>query len=88
MNKDVLFAAQYVTYFLHDFNQPLMNLPVEIREQHVLEIKSDLYEHTSSIYQILLKYSDHSTTIDMKKTCSHRCTSSLYYFSATCTSFT
>ncbi|MFJ8528097.1 hypothetical protein [Bacillus sp. NPDC094106] len=44
MNKDVFFADQYVTSFLHDFNQPLMDLPVEIREQHVLEIKSDLYE--------------------------------------------
>ncbi|EOQ08923.1 hypothetical protein KQ3_04031 [Bacillus cereus B5-2] len=45
MNKDQFFANELITSFLQDFHKGLMNLPTSAREQHVLEIKSDLYEN-------------------------------------------
>lgn len=45
MNKDTFFADESVTSFLHDFSKCLADLPIEIQEQHVLEIQSDLYEN-------------------------------------------
>ncbi|PFZ32415.1 hypothetical protein [Bacillus wiedmannii] len=45
MNKEQFFSNELITSFLQDFNKGLMNLPISAREQHVLEIKSDLYEN-------------------------------------------
>lgn len=45
MNKEQFFANELIISFLHDFQKGLMNLPTSAREQHVLEIKSDLYEN-------------------------------------------
>ncbi|AAT60931.1 MULTISPECIES: HAAS signaling domain-containing protein [Bacillus cereus group] len=45
MNKEQFFANELIISFLHDFQKDLMNLPTSAREQHVLEIKSDLYEN-------------------------------------------
>lgn len=45
MNKEQFFANELIISFLHDFQKGLMNLPISAREQHVLEIKSDLYEN-------------------------------------------
>ncbi|PFA14120.1 hypothetical protein [Bacillus cereus] len=45
MNKEQFFANELITSFLQDFHKGLMNLPTSAREQHVLEIKSDLYEN-------------------------------------------
>ncbi|PEW35571.1 hypothetical protein CN431_25255 [Bacillus cereus] len=43
--QDQFFANELITSFLQDFHKGLMNLPTSAREQHVLEIKSDLYEN-------------------------------------------
>lgn len=48
MNKEQFFANELITSFLQDFDKGLMNLPISAREQHVLEIKSDLYENALS----------------------------------------
>ncbi|MGG5739381.1 MULTISPECIES: HAAS signaling domain-containing protein [Bacillus cereus group] len=48
MNKEQFFANELITSFLQDFHKGLMNLPTSAREQHVLEIKSDLYENALS----------------------------------------
>ncbi len=48
MNKEQFFANELIISFLHDFQKGLMNLPTSAREQHVLEIKSDLYENALS----------------------------------------
>ncbi|MDA1585708.1 hypothetical protein PDK27_18150 [Bacillus cereus group sp. TH230-1LC] len=48
MNKEQFFANELITSFLHDLHKGLMNLPTPAREQHVLEIKSDLYENALS----------------------------------------
>ncbi|MED0933962.1 hypothetical protein P4T29_20465 [Bacillus mobilis] len=45
MNKEQFFSNELITSFLHDLHKGLMNLPASAREQHVLEIKSDLYEN-------------------------------------------
>ncbi|TPV43578.1 HAAS signaling domain-containing protein [Bacillus dicomae] len=45
MNKEQFFSNELIASFLHDFQKGLMNLPTSAREQHVLEIKSDLYEN-------------------------------------------
>ncbi|MHC2833076.1 DUF1700 domain-containing protein [Bacillus sp. F9_6S_D1_P_5] len=45
MNKEQFFSNELIASFLHDFHKGLMNLPTSAREQHVLEIKSDLYEN-------------------------------------------
>ncbi|PEE25996.1 hypothetical protein CON98_32940, partial [Bacillus toyonensis] len=45
MNKEQFFSNELITSFLHDLHKGLMNLPTSAREQHVLEIKSDLYEN-------------------------------------------
>ncbi|MDA2513690.1 hypothetical protein VSK70_20155 [Bacillus sp. WOD8 KX774193] len=48
MNKEQFFSNELIISFLHDFQKGLMNLPTSAREQHVLEIKSDLYENALS----------------------------------------
>ncbi|WP_342378275.1 HAAS signaling domain-containing protein [Bacillus thuringiensis] len=48
MNKEQFFSNELIISFLHDFHKGLMNLPTSAREQHVLEIKSDLYENALS----------------------------------------
>ncbi|MDA2627601.1 MULTISPECIES: HAAS signaling domain-containing protein [Bacillus] len=48
MNKEQFFSNELIASFLHDFHKGLMNLPTSAREQHVLEIKSDLYENALS----------------------------------------
>lgn len=45
MNKEQFFANELIASFLHDLHKGLMKLPTPAREQHVLEIKSDLYEN-------------------------------------------
>ena len=45
MNKEQFFANELIASFLHDLHKGLMNLPTSAREQHMLEIKSDLYEN-------------------------------------------
>ncbi|GMR67386.1 MULTISPECIES: hypothetical protein [Bacillus] len=48
MNKEQFFANELIASFLHDLHKGLMNLPTSAREQHMLEIKSDLYENALS----------------------------------------
>ncbi|MBG9829118.1 hypothetical protein [Bacillus wiedmannii] len=48
MNKEQFFSNELIASFLQDFDKGLMNLPISAREQHVLEIKSDLYENALS----------------------------------------
>ncbi|EMJ6442288.1 MULTISPECIES: HAAS signaling domain-containing protein [Bacillus] len=48
MNKEQFFANELIASFLHDIHKGLMNLPTSSREQHMLEIKSDLYENALS----------------------------------------
>ncbi|HHT7240402.1 MULTISPECIES: HAAS signaling domain-containing protein [Bacillus] len=48
MNKEQFFSNELIASFLHDFHKGLMELPTSTREQHVLEIKSDLYENALS----------------------------------------
>lgn len=48
MNKEQFFSNELITSFLHDLHKGLTNLPASAREQHVLEIKSDLYENALS----------------------------------------
>ncbi|HDR7564577.1 MULTISPECIES: HAAS signaling domain-containing protein [Bacillus] len=48
MNKEQFFSNELIVSFLHDLHKGLMNLPTSAREQHVLEIKSDLYENALS----------------------------------------
>jgi len=48
MNKEQFFSNELITSFLHDLHKGLTNLPTSAREQHVLEIKSDLYENALS----------------------------------------
>ena len=48
MNKEQFFSNELITSYLHDLHKGLMNLPMSTREQHVLEIKSDLYENALS----------------------------------------
>ena len=45
MNKEQFFANELIASFLHDLQKGLMKLPTSAREQHMLEIKSDLYEN-------------------------------------------
>lgn len=48
MNKEQFFSNELIASFLHDLHKGLINLPTSTREQHVLEIKSDLYENALS----------------------------------------
>ncbi|MGE6344335.1 HAAS signaling domain-containing protein [Bacillus mycoides] len=48
MNKEQFFSNELIVSFLHDLHKGLMNLPTSAREQHMLEIKSDLYENALS----------------------------------------
>lgn len=48
MNKEQFFVNELIAAFLHDLHKGLMNLPTSAREQHMLEIKSDLYENALS----------------------------------------
>ncbi|MBJ8050761.1 hypothetical protein JDS87_01735 [Bacillus cereus] len=48
MNKEQFFSNELIASFLQDLHKGLMNLPTSTREQHVLEIKSDLYENALS----------------------------------------
>lgn len=48
MNKEQFFANELIASFLHDLHKGLMNLPTSAREQHMLEIESDLYENALS----------------------------------------
>lgn len=48
MNKEQFFSNELIASFLQDLHKGLMNLPTSTREQHALEIKSDLYENALS----------------------------------------
>ncbi|HDR7704022.1 TPA: hypothetical protein QCX91_001591 [Bacillus thuringiensis] len=48
MNKEQFFSNELIASFLDDLHKGLMNLPTSAREQHMLEIKSDLYENALS----------------------------------------
>lgn len=45
MDKNHFFSSNQIQGFLNDFRRNLIDLPASIKEQHVLEIKSDLYEN-------------------------------------------
>ena len=45
VTKKSFFSDHYIQSFLSTLNKNLSNLPTEIREQHILEIESDLYSN-------------------------------------------
>ncbi|SDJ73639.1 HAAS signaling domain-containing protein [Salimicrobium halophilum] len=45
MNKDVFFSSGIVKNFIDKLSYHLKSLPNDIRDQHIAEVKSDLYDH-------------------------------------------
>ncbi|QWG87703.1 hypothetical protein [Bacillus mycoides] len=51
MNKNLFFSNHLIKSFLKELENNLMDLPFELRQQYLSEIKSDLYENALELYK-------------------------------------